>query len=90
MSVTYIQLTDHEFKGIIKDAFAQGAELAKKQFERGDMSVDIIREDEALKILGCSKSKLDKMRSKREIIFYTNTKPYRYSKKSVEQYMNRP
>lgn len=89
MSVTYIQLTDHEFTDIVKDAFRQGAELAKKQFESHGMSADIIKEDEALSILGCSKSKLDKMRLKREIIFYTNTKPYRYSKKSIEQYMSR-
>jgi len=89
MSVILIQISDTDFKGIVKDAFVQGAEFAKKMLEKDNTSNDIIKEDEALELLGCSKSKLDKMRGKREIIFYTNTKPYRYSKKSIEQYMNR-
>lgn len=88
MSATLIQIHDDDFKAIIKDAFKQGAEIARKQLEREQPSDDIIKEDEALAILGCSKSKLDKLRSERAIKFYTTSRPYSYSRSSIEEYMS--
>lgn len=83
MSVMLVQMTDKEFKGIIMDAFKQGAEIARKQLEKEQPSIDIIKEDEALRMLGCSKSKLDKLRAERKIVFYTTSRPYSYSRKSI-------
>ena len=86
MSITYIQLRDTEFKDIIRDAFKQGAEVAKKQLERINPTDDIIREDEALKMLGCSQSKLSKLRAERKIVFFTASRPYSYSRESIIRY----
>jgi hypothetical protein len=86
MSVTYIQTTDTEFKAIIADAIRHGAELAKKQLERVNPTYDIIREDEALNMLGCSQSKLSKLRAERKIVFFTASRPYSYSRESIMRY----
>ena len=86
MGTTLIQMTDIEFKDIIAEAYLKGAEMAQKQFESKN-DQDIISEEKALEILGCSYSKLAKLRSARKIIFYTTSRPYSYSKKSIEEYM---
>lgn len=87
MSITYLQLTDKEFQDIIRDAFKQGAEVAKKHLEIANPTEDIIKEDEALKILGCSTSKLSKLRAERKIVFFTASRPYSYSRKSLLAYL---
>ena len=49
---------------------------------------DIIKEEEALQILDCGKSKLAKLRSGRKIVFYTTSRPFSYSRKSIRQYQD--
>jgi len=88
MSTILIQITDHDFTSIIKDAFKQGAEVAKKQLEKENPTDDIIKEDEALKMLDCGTSKLAKLRADRKIIFYTNSRPFSYSRKSIVEYQD--
>ncbi len=86
MSIILVQITDKEFKNIISDAYAKGAEMAKKHFEEKS-DQDNVSEEKALKILRCSYSKLAKLRSARKIVFYTNSRPYSYSKKSIDEYL---
>ena len=85
MSIVYLQLTDTEMKNIIKEAFAEGVKIAKKELSFDE---DIIKEDEALKILNCSKSKLDKLRAEKKVTFYTASRPYTYSKNSIIRYLD--
>lgn len=86
MGTTLIQITDVEFKDLIAEAYTKGAEMAKRHFE-SENDQDIIPEEKALEILKCSYSKLAKLRSARKIVFYTNSRPYSYSKKSIKKYM---
>ena len=88
MSTILIQITDHAFKNIIKDAFKEGAEVAKKQLEKENQTDDIIKEYEALKLLDCGKSKLAKLRADRKIVFYTTSRPYSYSRNSIVEHKN--
>ncbi|MDM5272115.1 hypothetical protein PGH07_07975 [Sulfurovum sp. zt1-1] len=87
MSVIYIQLSDQEFKGIIKQAMLEGAKLAKEELQRSPDEEDSISQEEALAMIGCGTSKLANLRTERKVKFYTTTRPYRYSKKSVQAYL---
>ena len=49
---------------------------------------DIIKEQEALQILDCGKGKLAKLRSGRKIVFYTTSRPFSYSRKSIRKYQD--
>ena len=50
---------------------------------------DKISKEDTLLLLDIKSDKLAKMREKREIIYFTGTRPYRYSRKSIEEYLNR-
>ena len=49
---------------------------------------DKITQEETLKLLNIGKDKLAKLREFREIVFYTTTRPYMYSRESIEKYLN--
>jgi len=88
MSITYIQLSDREFKGLLKEAMLEGAKIAKEALQRPAAEEDSISQDEALAMLGCGTSKLANLRAERKVKFYTTTRPYRYSKKSIQAYLD--
>ena len=56
------------------------AQIEKKQDNK-------IGKEEALSLLGVKPDKLAKLREKREIIYYSGTRPYMYSRRSIEQYL---
>jgi len=88
MSVTYIQTTDKEFHDIVAKATADGyAKAIKDTKQKSQLDDDTITEAEALVLLKCGKSKLAKMRASKDIVFYTFTRPFHYSKKSIERYI---
>lgn len=88
MSITYIQLSDPEFKSIINSAMIEGAKLAREVLHKGEDQDDIITQDEALRLIGCGPSKLANLRTERKVKYYTTSRPYTYSRKSVMAYVD--
>jgi transcription elongation factor GreA-like protein len=58
------------------------AQIEKKQDDK-------ISKEEALSLLRIKPDKLAKMRENREIIYYGGTRPYMYSRQSIEEYLTR-
>lgn len=50
---------------------------------------DKISKEEALSLLKVKTDKLAKLRENREIVYHTGTRPYQYSRDSIEEYLNR-
>jgi hypothetical protein len=48
---------------------------------------DKISKEEALSLLDVKPDKLAKLRENREIVYYAGTRPYLYSRKSIEEYL---
>jgi len=78
-----------ELKHIIENtariAGAEGARLALSHQKQP--ITDRITEYDALVLIGCKKRKLATLRDERLIEFYTSTKPYQYSRKSIISYI---
>jgi len=58
------------------------AQIEKKQEDK-------IGKEETLSLLGVKSDKLAKLRENREIIYYSGTRPYMYSRRSIEEYLAR-
>ena len=90
MSTIVIQTTDKEFNHYLSKAYADGYSRAIKDIEEhSSIDNDLINEEEALALLSCGKSKLSNLRSAKSIVFYTHTRPFHYSKKSIEAYIQK-
>lgn len=85
-----IILTRNELNTLIRDiAIKAGKASAREVLSQIEIKKDDkITQDEALKILNIGKDKLAKLREYREIVFYTTTRPYMYSRESIEKYLN--
>ena len=66
-------------------AGAEGARLALSSIEKP--IEDKISEDEAMQLLDCKKRTLASLRNDRLISFYTTTRPYKYSRQSILDYI---
>ncbi len=86
-----IVLSKDDFTSLIHEISAKAGKASAvevlTQIEK-QTDNDIIKEEEALQILNCGKSKLAKLRSKRKIVFYTTSRPFSYSKKSIRVYQD--
>jgi len=49
---------------------------------------DKISKEVALSLLGIGSDKLAKLRENREIVYYAGTRPFLYSRKSIEKYLS--
>ena len=56
------------------------AQIKKKQEDK-------ISKEEALSLLHVKPDKLAKMRENREILYYSGTRPYLYSRQSIQDYL---
>ena len=66
-------------------AGAEGARLALSSIEKP--IEDKITEVEAMQLLDCKKRTLASLRNDRLITFYTTTRPYKYSRQSILDYI---
>ena len=85
-----IILTRNELNTLIRDiATKAGRASAKEVLSQIETKKDDkITQEETLKLLNIGKDKLAKLREFREIVFYTTTRPYMYSRESIEKYLN--
>ena len=85
----FIILDQDELRSIIEDtARLAGEEAAKLALSKLVLQKDDkISEDEAMKLLGCKKRRLAALRADRSIEFFTTSKPYTYSRKSIMDYI---
>lgn len=85
-----IILTRNELNTLIRDiAMKAGRASAKEVLSQIETKKDDkITQNEALKLLNIGKDKLAKLREYREIVFYTTTRPYMYSRESLEKHLN--
>jgi len=85
-----IILTRNELNTLIHDiAMKAGKASAKEVLSQIETKKDNkITQEETLKLLNIGKDKLAKLRESREIVFYTTTRPYMYSRDSIEKYLN--
>jgi len=78
-----------ELKHIIENtarlAGAEGARLALSTIQKP--KEDKISEDEAMALLECGPRKLASLRADRLITFYTISRPYKYSRQSILDYI---
>ncbi len=58
------------------------AQIEKQQDDR-------ISKEDALLLLDIKSDKLSKLREKKEIDYFTGTRPYTYSRRSIEKYLAR-
>lgn len=83
-----IVIDRNELHSIIENtariAGAEGARLALSSIE--EPIEDEINENEAMQLLDCKKRTLASLRNDRLITFYTNTRPYKYSRQSILDY----
>lgn len=84
-----IILSKDEFKSLIheishKAGKASATEVLSQIEKQQD---DKISKEEALSLLDVKPDKLAKMRENREIIYYAGTRPYKYSRRSIEEYL---
>lgn len=77
---------DYIIQNTARVAGAEGAKLALSLQKQ--TNEDRISEAEAMALIGCKKRKLASLRDDRLIEYYTNTKPYSYSKLSILEYIN--
>ena len=77
---------NHIIENTARIAGAEGARLALSQ--QTVSKSDKIDEHEAMLLLDCKKRKLATLRDDRQIEFYTNTKPFRYSRQSILDYID--
>ncbi len=82
MSQTLIQITDHEFKEILSDAFKEGAKLARELLTSKPPQ-EWVSEPEALELLHIKKSTIDKWRHDRRIDYRGGRGHLQYSMKSI-------
>ena len=76
---------NHIIENTARIAGAEGARLALSTIQVPKQ--DKISEDEAMKLLDCKKRTLASLRNDRLITFYTTTRPYKYSRKSILNYI---
>jgi len=85
-----IMLTKDDFKSLINEISHKAGKVSAievlSQIEK--KQEDKISKDEALSLLGVGTDKLAKMRENREIIYYAASRPFRYSRRSVEEYLD--
>lgn len=84
-----IVLSKDDFKSLIheisyKAGKASATEVLSQIEKQQD---DKISKEEALSLLDVKPDKLAKMRENREIIYYAGTRPYKYSRRSIEKYL---
>jgi len=84
-----IVLQKNELKELIENtarlAGAEGARLALSNIEKP--IEDKISEAKAMQLLDCKKRTLASLRNDRLITFYTTTRPYKYSRQSILDYI---
>lgn len=85
-----ILITKNELNLLIKDIATKAGKASAKEVlaQIETKKDDKITQEEALKILNIGKDKLAKLREYREIVFYTTTRPYMYSRESIEKHLN--
>lgn len=84
-----IVLSKDDFKSLIheisyKAGKASATEVLSQIEKQKD---DKISKEEALSLLGVKSDKLAKLRENREIIYYAGTRPYKYSRRSIEKFL---
>ena len=84
-----IVLNRDEFTSLINEiSHKAGKASAKEVLEQmGKEREDKINKEEALSLLCVKPDKLAKLRESREIIYYSGTRPYMYSRQSIEDYL---
>ena len=89
MSHIVITVEDKEFKILVSQAYAEGYKKAiKDTTQKSQLDDDLLTEEEALEVLKCGKAKLAKLRASKSIEFYTHTRPFHYSRESIEKYIS--
>jgi len=84
-----IVLSKDDFKSLIYEiSYKAGKASATEvltQIEKEQE--DKISKEEALSLLGVGTEKLAKLRENREIVYYAGTRPFKYSRRSIEKYL---
>jgi len=86
MSTILIQISDKELTRIIENAMLQGAKIAIAEISKEKS--DKISEAEATKEFGYNKRKLATLRASESITYFADQKPFSYSRRSLEEYVN--
>jgi len=86
MSHIIIQTTDEEFKHYLSKAYADGYARAVKE-HCSNTKNEWLTKDEAMKLLNVTSSTLDNLRHKRLIEYNRSSRPFLYSRESLEAYM---
>jgi len=93
MGTTLIQITDAEFQSIVKDAFAQGATLAKEILSVSSRIIiegeEYLPEQETLQKLNIKPSTLAVWRHKRKIKYTGKRGALYYSVPSIDSILKR-
>ena len=85
-----IVLSKDDFKSLIheisyKAGKASATEVLSQIEKQQD---DKISKEEALSLLDVKSDKLAKLRENREIVYHAGTRPFLYSRKSIEKYLS--
>ena len=85
-----IVLSKDDFKSLIheisyKAGKASATEVLSQIEKQQD---DKISKEEALSLLGVKSDKLAKLRENREIVYFAGTRPFLYSRASIEKYLS--
>jgi len=93
MGTTLIQITDTEFKSIVKDAFIQGATLTREILSNSSKIIidgeEYLSEEETLQKLNIKQSTLAVWRHKRKIKYTGKRGALCYSTSSIDSILNR-
>jgi len=73
---------NHIIENTARIAGAEGARLVLSSIQQQPKQ-DKISEDEAMTLLDCGTRKLASLRADRLITFYTTSRPYKYSRRSI-------
>ena len=76
---------NHIIENTARIAGAEGARLALSTIQKP--IVDKINEDEAMQLLDCGSRTLASLRADRLITFYTTSRPFKYSRKSILEHI---
>ena len=86
-----IVLNRDEFTSLINEiSYKAGKASATEVLTQIEKKLDDkISKEETLSLLGAKPDKLAKLRENREIIYYSGTRPFMYSRRSIEEYLTR-
>ena len=86
-----IVLSKDDFKSLIHEiSYKAGKASATEVLDQIEKKQeDKISKEEALLLLDVKSDKLAKLRENREVVYYAGSRPYKYSRRSIEEHLAR-